>query len=233
MLVIMRNNVAMKLLLKVISGALLLLHFSPVLADFSDGGKAYMLGDYAAAANHFQEAAERGDHRAMYALGSMYAGGNGVEQDYKQAYTWFRKAAKYGRPDAIYKLGLMYEQGLGLKQDYGKALRYFGKAAKAGYPQAQYKVGTFYANGQGVTANNVKAYAWLAVAYGKLENALQTPSQSEEASEEFLKDQDEFKQASTGNKLTDLKNKMTALQSSLSTEELSEAKGLIAKYSRY
>lgn len=206
---------------------------SVVLADFREGGKAYMQGDYETAASHFSEAAGRGDHRAMYALGSMYAGGQGVELDYRQAYGWFRKAAKYGRPDANYKLGLMYEQGLGLKQDYDKALRYYGKAARAGYPQAQYKVGTFYADGHSVTADNVKAYAWLAVAYGKLEAVLQTTPENDEASEEFLQEQDEFRQASAGSKLADLRNRMQALQASLSAQEIESAKALMVEYSRY
>lgn len=202
-------------------------------ADFKAGGTAYMQEDYATAAKHFQDAAGKGDHRAMYALGSMYAGGQGVEQDYKQAYTWFLKASKYGRPDANYKLGLMYEQGLGLQQDYKKALRYYGKAAKAGYPQAQYKLGTYYADGFGVKADAVKAYAWLAVAHGKLSSALNTPSESERASEEFLKQQDSFKQLSTGLKLSDLKDRLEKLAQELSAEEQQAARELIARYSQY
>ena len=92
-------------------------------ADFKQGGIDYQNGDFESAVNNFKKAADLDDHRAMYALGSMYAGGQGVEQDYKQAYIWFRKAERYGRTDAQYKLGLMYEQGLGLKKNDRKAAR--------------------------------------------------------------------------------------------------------------
>ena len=214
---------------------LLLLSFFafPVLADFKAGGTAYMQGDYVTAARHFQEAAERGDHRAMYALGSLYAGGHGVERDYKSAYTWFRKAAKYGRPDAYYKIGLMYEQGLGLKQDFSKALRYYGRSAKAGYALAQYKLGAYYDEGLGVEADPVKAYAWLTVAHGKLDAALNTPSESDEASAEFLEAQDDFKQQSADQKLGDLRARYQKLDKDLSAEDKQAAQALVAKYSRY
>ena len=137
---------------------------SPVYADFKAGGDAYQAGDYEKAAEEFSKVAEKGDHRAMYALGSLYAGGLGVTQDYKQAYIWFRKAAKYGRPDAMYKIGLMYEKGLGVKQNFDKALKWYGKSAKPGYVKSQLKVGRYYAKGLGVAVSNIKAHAWLSVA---------------------------------------------------------------------
>jgi len=212
---------------------LILVSSQTVFADFKAGGAAYMQGDYSTAAKEFLESADKGDHRAMLALGSMYSGGQGVGQDYKQAYTWFRKAAKYGRPDANYKLGLMYEQGLGLQQDFKKALRYYGKAARAGYPLAQYKLGAYYSEGLGVEVDNVKALAWLMVADNKLGAALDTPAASEEASEEFLEQQDAFKQQSTGLKLSDLKNRIEKLTRELSAEEKETAKLLALKYSQY
>lgn len=205
----------------------------PVFADFKAGGTAYLNGEYEAAAQYFEAAAEKGDHRAMVVLGSMYAGGQGVEENYKQAFTWFRKASKYGRPDANYKIGLMYEQGLGIKQNYGKALRYYGKAAKKGYPLAQYKLGAYYAEGLGVETNPVKAYAWLSVANNKLEAAINTPTENEQASAELLAKQDEFKQNTGQQKLNDLRNRVQQLEQSLSSEEKQSAQELIAKYSRY
>ena len=137
---------------------------SQVVADFVSGGEAYKKGDYETAAQEFLPLAEQGDHRAMYALGSMYSAGHGVPQDLNEAFKWFSKAASYGRPDAEYKLGLMYAQGLGVPQDYRKAINWYGKAAKKGYGMAQYKVGLMYAEGHGVTQDDVKAYAWLQTA---------------------------------------------------------------------
>ena len=140
--------------------ALLCVSFS-VIADFKTGGDAYKEGDYETAAREFLPLAEDGDHRAMYALGSMYAAGHGVPMDLKEALKWFRKAATYGRPDAEYKIGVMYDRGLGLKQDYRKALHWYGKSAKSGFGLAQYKIGQMYVTGHGVKQNFIKAYAWL------------------------------------------------------------------------
>ena len=144
--------------------ALVLIFFCtsfPVTADFQTAGDAYKRGDYETAAKEFLPLAENGDHRAMYALGSMYAAGHGVPRDLKEALKWFRKAATYGRPDAQYKIGVMYDRGLGLKQDYRKALNWYGKSAKSGFGLAQYKIGQMYVVGHGVKQNFIKAYAWL------------------------------------------------------------------------
>jgi len=136
----------------------------PVIADFITAGDAYKRGDYETAAKEFLPLAENGDHRAMYALGSMYAAGHGVPMDLKEALKWFRKAASYGRPDAQYKIGLMYDRGLGLRQDYRKALSWYGKSAKNGFGLAQYKIGQMYIAGHGVKQNLIKAFAWLKMA---------------------------------------------------------------------
>jgi hypothetical protein len=146
---------------------LLLIFFTQLCqADFQSAGEAYKKGDYETAFNELLPLAETGDHRAMYAVGSMYAAGNGVEQDLAEAMKWFKEAAKYGRPDAHYKIGLMYEQGLGVEQNYRKALHWYGIAAKHGYGYAQYKIGLFYSTGQGVKQDLVKSYAWLVTSLG-------------------------------------------------------------------
>ena len=133
-------------------------------ADFTEGGEAYLRGDFETAANEFMPLAERGDHRAMYALGSMYSAGHGVEKDLKKAFELFSESAKNGRADAMYKLGLMYEQGQGIKQNYKKAIRLYRKSAKKGYPLAQYRFGLMYEEGLGVKQNKINAYAWLVIA---------------------------------------------------------------------
>ena len=147
--------------------ALFLVVTTTVPADFKAGGDAYTRGDYKTAAAEFLAVAEKGDHRAMYALGSMYAVGNGVPQDYKMAMKWFQAAARYGRPDAEFKVGLLYLQGLGVEQNFRRALNWFGKSAEQGFVQAQYYIGKIYAEGNGVEQNNVEACAWLTLAAEK------------------------------------------------------------------
>ena len=136
----------------------------PSYADFKEGGQAYLRGDYETAAKEFIPLAERGDHRAMYALGSMHSTGQGVEKDLKKSFELFSEAARNGRADAMHKLGLMYEQGLSVQQNLKKAARYYQKSAKKGYPLGQYRFGLLYMDGSGVKQNPVNAYAWLVIA---------------------------------------------------------------------
>lgn len=143
----------------------LLVLFTPLShADFREGGQAYIRGDYEAAAKEFIPLAERGDHRAMYALGSMHASGQGVEKNLKKSFELFSEAAKNGRADAMYKLGLMYEQGQGISQNLKKAARYYQKSAKKGYPLGQFRLGLLYMSGDGVKQSAINAYAWLVIA---------------------------------------------------------------------
>lgn len=131
---------------------------------FEEGGAAYKAGDYELAAKKFMEVADKNDHRAMYALGSMYAAGRGVQRDFTKAFELFRRAARYGRLDARYKLGIMYQEGLGIKKDNKRAARIFYSTANKGYGPAQFRLGMCYANGIGVQQDPVKAAAWLALA---------------------------------------------------------------------
>ncbi len=135
-----------------------------IFADFQAGGEAYKRGDYETAAKEFLPLAKNGDHRAMYALGSMYSAGHGVPQDYTEAFKWFQRAAKYGRPDAEYKIGLLYLNGLGAEKDDRKAINWFGRSAKKGFANAQYRLGEMYAAGLAVQQDYIKAYAWLTIA---------------------------------------------------------------------
>ena len=54
--------------------------------------------DYAQAAQWYRKAADQGNARAQYNLGTLYEAGNGVEKDVDKAVEWFRKAAKQGEP---------------------------------------------------------------------------------------------------------------------------------------
>jgi TPR repeat protein len=58
---------------------------------------------------------------AQHNLASMYAKGDGVQQDFKQALAWYRKAAEQGLADAQGNLGCMYYKGQGVQQDSKQA----------------------------------------------------------------------------------------------------------------
>ncbi len=137
---------------------------APAIADeFDKGAVAYKEGRYETAASIFEKLAEKGDHRAMSIIGSMYAAGLGISLDPKKAFVWLKEAAKHNRPDAEYRLGLMYDHGIGVKQNNRKAIRWYQKAVQHGYVPAQAMMGLKYARGDGFKRNKVKAYAWLSL----------------------------------------------------------------------
>lgn len=60
-----------------------------------------------AALPFLQQAAEKGDARAQYALGTLLFGGQGVAVDAAQGRDWMKKAAKAGLPAAVEALAIM------------------------------------------------------------------------------------------------------------------------------
>lgn len=147
---------------------------------FEEGGEAYKSGDYELAAKKFMEVAGKNDHRAMYALGSMYAVGRGVPLDYRKAFDYFTRASRYGRVDARYKLGILYQEGLGVARNDKRAARLFHDAAIKGYGPAQFRLGMCYQSGRGVTQDLVRAGAWLTAADDSLQRRPLVPAENTE-----------------------------------------------------
>ncbi len=97
----------------------------------------YLIGrgvpqDYAEALKWYRKAAEQGDAKAQYDLGSMYGTGRGVTQDYAEAARWYRKAAEQGNAKAQYHLGSMYGTSRGVPQDYVQAYKWWNLAGAQG-----------------------------------------------------------------------------------------------------
>lgn len=76
------------------------------------------------------KAAERGDVKAQFELGSFYEHGNGITQDYTQALKWYRKSAEQGYKYAQYNLGTLYDSAKGVPQSYEYAKKWYRKAAE-------------------------------------------------------------------------------------------------------
>ncbi len=74
-------------------------------------------------------AAKAGYTEAQYALGLMYAEGDGVPEDDQQAVRWLGIAAEAGHPEAQFILGAMYILGEGIPQDYVQAHRWLSIGA--------------------------------------------------------------------------------------------------------
>lgn len=76
---------------------MLVLLAGPVAAGpFEDGLSAYNRQDYATALRTWRPLADQGLVEAQFALGFMYANGEGVPKDYVQAYMWSNLGAAGG-----------------------------------------------------------------------------------------------------------------------------------------
>ena len=93
--------------------------------------EALQRGDFRVAAGLFYPLAEKGDARAQYNLGLLYASGLGVTHDYQAALKWHRMSAKQGHAGAQGELGQMYAKGQGVLQDYVRAHMWYSIAAES------------------------------------------------------------------------------------------------------
>ena len=93
--------------------------------------EALKRGDYRVAAGLFYPLAEKGDARAQYNLGLLYASGLGVGQDYHAALKWHRLAAGQGHAGAQNELAQMYAKGQGVQQDHVRAYVWFSVAGES------------------------------------------------------------------------------------------------------
>jgi TPR repeat protein len=93
--------------------------------------EALQRGDFRVAAGLLYPLAEKGDARAQYNLGLLYASGLGVTHDYHAALKWHRMAAKQGHAGAQNELAQMYSKGQGVPQDYIRAYMWYSVAAES------------------------------------------------------------------------------------------------------
>jgi hypothetical protein len=104
---------------------------SPIPLSGEEPYAALQRGDFRLAAGLFYPLAEKGDARAQYNLGLLYASGLGVTHDYQAALKWHRLAAKQGHAGAQGELARMYAKGEGVPQDYVRAHMWYSVAAES------------------------------------------------------------------------------------------------------
>ncbi len=95
-------------------------------------GEATVVEDDRETMRWFRIAAEQGDARAQFNLGTMYDHGDGVIEDDAEAARWYRMAAEQGHASAQFNLGLMYDNGLGVIEDDTLAHIWFNIASANG-----------------------------------------------------------------------------------------------------
>jgi TPR repeat protein len=73
------------------------------------------------AATWYRAAAEAGHAEAQFALGRLYARGEGLPQQLEEAARWFEKAAEQGVAEAQVNIAAFHLQGTGAERDPAKA----------------------------------------------------------------------------------------------------------------
>tara|TARA_B000000475_G_scaffold1606_1_gene1395 strand:- start:274 stop:891 length:618 start_codon:yes stop_codon:yes gene_type:complete len=149
----------LKLLLVVLSFAFI----NPILAEenlYDRGKELVEQKEYQKAIKAFEFASKAGNLDALTALGVMYIGGIGVEQNNTKGYQYIREAADMSDPKAQYTLGALYYLGAGVKKDYKKAFNWLNLASEQNYIDAKYNLAVMYEFGEGVDQSYEKAYEY-------------------------------------------------------------------------
>jgi cell division septation protein DedD len=134
----------------------------PAAADVKAGVDAWSAGDYTAAVQQWQGAAQNGDADALFNLAQAYRLGRGVEADIGRARELYAEAANKGHIKAADNYGLLlFQQG-----EQTSAMPLIRAAAERGDPRAQYVLGLAHFNADYAQKDWVRAYALLTLANG-------------------------------------------------------------------
>ncbi|MBQ6158686.1 MAG: sel1 repeat family protein [Thermoguttaceae bacterium] len=115
----------------------------------------------------FRKAAETGDPRAQFCLGTCYKTGDGVEIDETEAAKWLRKAAEQGIQSTECE---MLDFRPVLNPDEGELAARFERymsAAEKNFAPALWHVGRCYRRGEGVAQDKAEAVEWFRKAAGQ------------------------------------------------------------------
>lgn len=111
-----------------------------------------------------REAADAGDPKAMFEIGSRYTEGRGVKSDMTEAIKWYEKSAELGFAPAQYRIGNIYEKGLGVPRDVAEAKSWYQLAAEQGNASAMHNLAVLFAMGADGVADNESAARWFVAA---------------------------------------------------------------------
>lgn len=108
-----------------------------------------------------REAAQAGDTKALFEIGTRYAEGRNGDADMKAAADWYARAADRGFAPAQYRIGNFYEKGIGVERDLAKAKTLYEQSAVQGNANAMHNLAVLYAMGAGGTTDNKAAARWF------------------------------------------------------------------------
>ncbi len=86
-------------------------------------------GNYQTSLKLWLDAAQDGDAKAQYYVGTIYEKGPKGKPDYSLAAVWYQKAAEQGHRQAATNLGRLYETGSGVTKNAAMASSWYAKAS--------------------------------------------------------------------------------------------------------
>ena len=108
-----------------------------------------------------KEAAQKGDHEALFKLGMSYWKGHQQPRSYARALQCFTKAAAAGHKNSEFMLALAVWQGKGAIPDPAKAFNLFGKLYRNGFGPAGIPLGILCYDGTGTEKDYAAAVKYL------------------------------------------------------------------------
>jgi len=129
-------------------------------SEFDMAVTEYNQGNYIKALDAFYTLAKKGDPKAQFNVGLIYAKGKGVNKDTYQAMEWYKKAAEQGNTAAQYNLAKLIAQRPDNEDPRArKRVKYwYEKAAEVGQKEAINDLALLYLKGEGVKKNELKAF---------------------------------------------------------------------------
>ncbi len=103
--------------------------------DCAIRGGEYTLSDradYQTSLKLWLDAAQEGDPKSQYYVGTLYEKGPKGTPDYALAAVWYQKAAEQGHHQAAMNLGRLYEKGLGVPKNGSTAFKWYRQASGLG-----------------------------------------------------------------------------------------------------
>ena len=103
--------------------------------DCAIRGGEYTLSDradYQTSLKLWLDAAQEGDAKSQYYVGTIYEKGPKGKPDYTLAAVWYQKAAEQGHRQAAMNLGRLYETGSGVSKNPATASKWYAKASGMG-----------------------------------------------------------------------------------------------------
>lgn len=135
-------------------------HYEKALKLMGKGG-----GHTKSAKDFLEKAAEEGDGRAIYALGTWwFHGAYGLTKDIKKGLSMWREAAQKGIPEACFDLAVAIEKNEDSTngvETLADAFIWYLSAAIRGDAQAIFEVGRCYCYGIGIVEDKRLANVWF------------------------------------------------------------------------